>query len=122
MNKITKQVIRDLDKTYRTSQRSIVFHYGECSIKKGPRGGLKLTVERWRINGKCKTWKTRPEAFETPIKNGFGNHRGHYGHINDLNADNFHLANDCAVESEYNDLVQAKHNKDMQTESEEASD
>lgn len=25
---------------------------------------------RCRVNGKCKTWKTKPEQFELPVKHG----------------------------------------------------
>lgn len=28
------------------------------------------TPARWRVNGKIKTWKTRPDDFELPIKHG----------------------------------------------------
>ncbi len=28
------------------------------------------TPERWKVNGKPKTWKTRPEAVRVPIKHG----------------------------------------------------
>lgn len=36
----------------------------------------------WRRNGKCKTWKTRPEDFELPVKHGLRN----YGYITHNNA------------------------------------
>lgn len=29
----------------------------------------------WRSNGKCKTWKTRPEEFKLPIKHGLYSYR-----------------------------------------------
>jgi hypothetical protein len=28
------------------------------------------TAARCRVNGKCKTWKTRPEDFQLPVKHG----------------------------------------------------
>jgi hypothetical protein len=28
------------------------------------------TPQRWKVNGKVKTWKTRPEAVRVPIKHG----------------------------------------------------
>lgn len=51
-------------------------------------------VERWRVNGKCKLWKTRPGEFRLPIKFGL------YGHsyITELNAHDFHLASNCPYE------------------------
>jgi len=32
------------------------------------------TPQRWRVNGKLKTWKTRPDEFTLPIKNGLRNY------------------------------------------------
>lgn len=32
------------------------------------------TPQRWRANGKCKTWKTRPNDFRLPIKHGLRDH------------------------------------------------
>lgn len=32
--------------------------------------GVGYTVKRCRVNGKCKTWKTRPTEFELPMKYG----------------------------------------------------
>ena len=40
----------------------------------------------WRANGKCKTWKTRPDEFKLPIKHGLYQ----YGYITQ---DNAHLFN-----------------------------
>ncbi len=31
------------------------------------------TPQRWRVNGNLKTWKTRPDEFKLPIKNGLWN-------------------------------------------------
>ena len=28
------------------------------------------TPQRWRVNGKVKTWKTRPDHFRVPLKYG----------------------------------------------------
>lgn len=49
---------------------------------------LQTTTEckpiNWRVNGKCKTWKTRPDDFSLPIKHGLRD----YGYITQ---DNCHL-------------------------------
>jgi hypothetical protein len=37
------------------------------------------TPERWRVNGKPKTWKTRPNDIQVPIKNGL--HRYSYAYL-----------------------------------------
>jgi hypothetical protein len=31
------------------------------------------TPQRWRVNGKVQTWKTRPNEVKVPIKNGLKN-------------------------------------------------
>ncbi len=43
------------------------------------------TPVRWRINGKCKTWKTRPNEFRVPIKHGLYD----YGYLTHENAHEF---------------------------------
>jgi len=42
------------------------------------------TPTRWRVTGKVKTWKTRPNEFQIPVKHGLYD----YGYINN---DNIHL-------------------------------
>ena len=46
------------------------------------------TPERWRRNGKTKTWKTRPGHFQIPVKRGLYE----YGYITHENAHEFHVA------------------------------
>lgn len=67
-------------------------HYGECVRTVGPRGGETLKIERWRSNGGCKLWKTRPEEFSLPIKWGY---KGPYSYLTQDNAGDFHLGQDC---------------------------
>ena len=49
-----------------------------------PDGGSVSLVNpiRWRVNGKCKTWKRNPERFKLPIKHGLYS----YGYITEENA------------------------------------
>lgn len=68
------------------------FHYGNCIDTTGPRGGQTSHREVWRVNGACKTWKTRPDEFSLPVKYGF---RGPYSYITQANAADFHAAADC---------------------------
>ena len=42
----------------------------------------------WRANGKCQTWKTRPDEFKLPIKHGLYD----YGYITHENAHLFEVA------------------------------
>ena len=69
------------------------FHCGECKRVKGPRGGVKTTQETWRVNGACKTWKTRPTHFSLPVKYGL---RG-FHYIDHHNADQFHSSAECPL-------------------------
>lgn len=40
--------------------------------------GINCTISiksiKWRANGKCKIWKTRPDEFKLPIKHGLYSH------------------------------------------------
>lgn len=67
-------------------------HAGECRTVVGPRGGTKTKTETWRVNGAVKTWKTRPEAFQVPLKYGYN---GPYTYLTERNMDEFHLASEC---------------------------
>jgi hypothetical protein len=71
--------------------RGGVFHLTEAEQYTDSKG--KPKVERWRSNGRCKTWVTRPNEFRLPVKFGL------YGHsaITDLNADEFHREEDCPL-------------------------
>lgn len=52
------------------------------------------TPQRWRVNGKVKTWKTDPYRIEVPIK------RGLYetDYLSNLNMDEFSLNEDIVIE------------------------
>jgi hypothetical protein len=71
------------------------FHYGECTRTVGPRGGVTVRTETWRVNGKCKVWKTRPAEFSLPVKFGLRD----FGYITDRNAAEFHLASECPLQT-----------------------
>lgn len=68
-------------------------HHGQCTMSIGIRGGKRRKIVRYRSNGKCKTWATKPNAFELPLKYGFSG----YAYLNDLNAKEFHLTDDCPI-------------------------
>ncbi len=72
---------------------ALSFHYGTCTRKVGPRGGVKLNIETWRANGQLKTWKTRPLEFRLPIARGMYEH----GYMTPCNAGAFHTADDCPL-------------------------
>lgn len=69
------------------------FHRGLCLDVHGPRGGVAQHREVWRVNGACKTWKTRPADFSLPLKYGF---KGPYTYLTQDNAGDFHASEDCA--------------------------
>ena len=60
-----------------------VLHYavGPCSAK----------PERWRVNGKVKTWKRDLGRVEVPVKWGLYWH----GYLTERNVDCFHFEEDC---------------------------
>jgi len=51
-------------------------------------------VKRCRVNGACKTWKTRPDEFKLPMK--FGLYECFY--ITDENAGRFFTSEELAAE------------------------
>ena len=53
------------------------------------------TPQRWRVNGKCHTWKTRPDEFKVPLKHGLRS----YGYLNNQTARNLHLTEEEAYEA-----------------------
>jgi hypothetical protein len=71
----------------------IQFHTDKCRKEIGPRGGVREFVVIWRQNGAIKRWKTRPEEFRIPVKNGLRN----YAYITHENAHLFHFADECPL-------------------------
>lgn len=54
----------------RDVQHESEFHAeGGCTVTVGPRGGVKTTMEIWRVNGQVKSWKRRPD-LRVPVKHG----------------------------------------------------
>lgn len=78
------------------------WHYGNCTRSTGPRGGIKEHITECRRNGANQTWKTRPDDFRVPIKQGFRN----FGEIVPANVAEFHRPEDCPL------LDGADHSKD----------
>lgn len=69
------------------------FHFGTCIRVIGPRGGVKQHSTVFRRNGNPRTWKTRPNDFQVPIKFGLWD----YQNLSNNNADEFHTAADCPL-------------------------
>lgn len=74
------------------------FHYTgnhACTRVVGPRGGIRETITRVRVNGVAKTWKRQPELFVLPVAYGmFGHER-----ITNENANEWHSADTCPLAS-----------------------
>jgi hypothetical protein len=51
------------------------------------------TPQRWRVNGKVKTWKRSPHRIEIPIKNGLYK----YGYLTENDLDNYCLSEEAAI-------------------------
>ena len=69
------------------------FHYGICSRRRGPRGGIYETSTIYRRNGETKTWKTREDDFRVPMKYGMYA----YYSLTPQDAYNFHVPKDCPL-------------------------
>ena len=69
------------------------FHAGECVKTIGKRGGVKITQEIWRRNGKTKLWKTRPTEYSIPVKHGLYR----YDYITQEIAHKVHTWEDCPI-------------------------
>jgi len=67
-------------------------HYGTCVKTIGPRGGVKLSIEKWKV-GAIKIWKRTPGVYLVSIHHGLYDH----GHIGTGYSDpaNFHREEDC---------------------------
>lgn len=52
------------------------------------------TCIRWRVTGKVKLWKTRPEDFKVPIKHGMWN----FWYLTPSNVEDFHFSDSCPFE------------------------
>jgi hypothetical protein len=68
------------------------FHCGDCTRTVGPRGGVRISSEVWRRNGRTQTWKTRPDAFSVPVKHGLSDYFTVTQHC-----DGWHVAMDCPL-------------------------
>lgn len=75
------------------------FHWGECQLIVGPRGGRKYRMEIWRRNGGTRYWKTRPDHFRIPVKHGFWE----YWHIDESNQHEFHTSINCPLNKDLAD-------------------
>lgn len=70
------------------------FHFDDCKIVTGPRGGNRVKIEVWRRSGKTKTWKTRPNDWRIPVKHGL-----YLSHeITHETAGAYHVASDCPLQ------------------------
>ena len=82
------------EQAIQAGERKSEFHNGLCKLTIGPRGGQHYDITVYRANGKCKTWKTRPNDFRLPIKYGF---YGPCDYITSSNAYLYHLSEDCPI-------------------------
>lgn len=69
------------------------FHYGECTRKVGPRGGVKERIVSCRRSGRTQTWVRDPERFRVPVKYGLYES----GEVTNTNARDWHTADACPL-------------------------
>src|SRR5690349_20041418 len=60
-------------------------------------------INRWKVNGVCKTWKTRPNEFRLPVKHGMYS----YWYVDQYNAEHFFSTVDEALEKYPNAKLQS---------------
>jgi hypothetical protein len=68
-----------------------ILHYRQCTRLIGPRGGIRETSIRYRVNGKVKTWKRQPDRVQVPIKHGLYD----YAYLDNFNLEVFHKETEC---------------------------
>jgi len=68
-----------------------------------PRNNHYGEIRKARVNGQCKTWKTRPQDFRLPFKYGMYE----YGYIDQDNAGGFWTSLD-AVKAEHPEAIISK--------------
>lgn len=76
----------------RATRRATLHFNEECHLAFGPRGGTNRKLWAYRVNGKVKTWKTRPTEFQVPLKHGL---KGPHGYVTEANAIALHLESEC---------------------------
>lgn len=52
-----------------TKEQAMELHLGQTLYHTDNRNS-DGSPQRWRVNGQCKTWKTRPAEFQVPLKHG----------------------------------------------------
>lgn len=62
------------------TQRTILHYSGKLNVDGSP--------QRWRVNGKVKTWKTRPNEVKVPLKHGMYK----FGYLTEKNMAKFSIA------------------------------
>ena len=72
-----------LDQAKQLTYGQTLYHITNRNSDKSP--------QRWRVNGKVKTWKTRPNEVKVPVKHGLYN-------FDYLTQDDLHLV--CLTENE----------------------
>jgi len=78
--------------TKQQAMKANEFHCGDCTRRVGPRGGITVSSEVWRRNGATKTWTTRPNDFNVPVKYGLRD----YFTVTQY-AEGWHVAADCPL-------------------------
>lgn len=69
-----------------TLEQAKNLHHGEILYHRFNRNADR-TPQRWRVNGKVKTWAKSPHRIEVPIKNGLKN----YDYLTETSLNNFSL-------------------------------
>jgi hypothetical protein len=69
-----------------------ILHAGTCRLHKGPRGGVTMFIERWRVSGSFRNFPRLGKWF-LPVKYGLKQSM----HIGKETAELFHLESECPI-------------------------
>ena len=81
----------DKEKALAKAKHGAEIHEEGCCLD-----GKRTKIIRWRVTGKVKTWKTRPNDFDFPVAHGLYTH----SRINQSNGHLVHFADECPLVKE----------------------
>lgn len=82
------EVMIDKEKALAKVKPGAEIHEEGCCLD-----GKRTKIIRWRVTGKVKTWKTRPNDFDFPVAHGLYTH----SRINQSNGHLVHFADECPL-------------------------
>jgi hypothetical protein len=94
-----------------TLKRGQELHAGRCVRHVGPHGGVHEHVEKWRVTGKLKRRRGVGLRFSVPIRHGLRDNM----YLTDYNREHFHLASECPLLDDVDELRHGRKGNDEHT-------